>query len=809
MEQVIEILKLIQNTSSLNEKQRILRENKDNELLKKCLVFLLDGNTVTGISTKKIDKMTISKAENYATFEPKNFSEVIDYLKTNNTGTDVDVATIRKFICNNSKSEAECQFYEEMVTKKFRLGADAKLVNKAIPGLVEEFNVQLGTSIEKVKLKGNELIYISRKLNGCFYKDTKITMADGTTKKIKDVVPGDMVMSFNEKTHEITPQKVLNTFRNGLKPKSEWIKIISRKNFNSNKIHVTATKNHKFFTPNGWKCAGDLKVGDEFYYYDYEFSETQKSVLLGLGLGDGCVMFDNPDIKSVRFNYCKKKELYHNFFHKTCDLFDIYTGTYQKAKSGYGTDMERCTIKSMNALPDYFYNKSNVLRTGYTFTEEILNNITPLALAIYYIDDGSKQPCKNDWSKTAVNVQPRVYFATHRHNQKEVYKFSNFLKEKYGITNRVARYKACLGDAGYQIEADANGTRKFFDLIAKYIPYELRDQKLSKEWHKVPYEDWTQDFGHFTLTKQTVEEILLDDKIHFGPACTAYTMSYDLEVENNHTYFANGFAVHNCRCAYLGTECRTRQNKKYIGLDHIINDLIFLGYENMFVDGELVYKNKEGLSDSEAFQVGTGIANSKSGDKSQLKFKVFDIFPLEEFWSGKSKEPYSIRSKALDELEEKLKFHQTENIEVVERFYHGYDHSEIWKWLDYAEEHDYEGCMINLDAPYECKRTKNLLKVKKFFDCDVRCTGIEEGTGRNKGKLGALICDYKGYKLKVGSGFSDEDRIKYWKDPDSVVGKIVTVKYKEETKNKDGGISIQFPVFICVRFDKNEESYEV
>ena len=75
MEQVIEILKLIQNTSSLNEKQRILRENKDNKLLKKCLVFLLDGNTVTGISTKKINKMTISKAANYATFEPKTFQK--------------------------------------------------------------------------------------------------------------------------------------------------------------------------------------------------------------------------------------------------------------------------------------------------------------------------------------------------------------------------------------------------------------------------------------------------------------------------------------------------------------------------------------------------------------------------------------------------------------------------------------------------------------------------------------------------------------------------------------------------------------
>ena len=423
MEEVIEILKLIQNTSSLNEKQRILRENKDNELLKKCLVFLLDGNTVTGISTKKIDKMTISKAANYATFEPKNFSEVIDYLKTHNTGTDVDVATVRKFICNNSKSEAECQFYEEMVTKKFRLGADSKLINKAIPGLIEEFNVQLGTSIEKVKLKGNELIYISRKLNGL-------------------------------------------------------------------------------------------------------------------------------------------------------------------------------------------------------------------------------------------------------------------------------------------------------------------------------------------------------------------------------------------RCAYIGTECRTRQNKKINGVDHIIKDLQAMGYDNMFVDGELLYKNKEGLSDSEAFQKGTGIANSKSGDKSQLKFVVFDMFPLKEFWSGKSKEPYSIRSKDLDELEEKLKFHPTDNIEVVPRVYHGYDHSKIWEWLQYAEDNDWEGFCINLNKPYECKRTKSLIKVKQFYDATLRVIGYEEGSGKNKGALGSLIVKYKDGKSGVGYGYSDQMRKDLWEKRDELIGKLIDIKYKEETKDKNTGLpSLQFAGFICFRED--------
>ena len=230
--------------------------------------------------------------------------------------------------------------------------------------------------------------------------------------------------------------------------------------------------------------------------------------------------------------------------------------------------------------------------------------------------------------------------------------------------------------------------------------------------------------------------------------------------------------------------------------------------KNCFVDGELLYKNKEGLSDSEAFQKGTGIAMSKDDDKSNLKLVIFDIFPLEEFWTGKSKESYYERKQMLLEIKEDIDlFEEVENVEVVQMCYEGTDHSQIWKWLDYAEENDWEGIILNLDTPYECKRTKNLIKVKKFFSCDIKCTGVEEGSGRNKGTLGALVCDYKGNKVNVGSGFSDEDRKRIWQHPEDIIGKIITVKYKEETNNKDGGISIQFPVFETVRFDKNEPSY--
>lgn len=272
-------------------------------------------------------------------------------------------------------------------------------------------------------------------------------------------------------------------------------------------------------------------------------------------------------------------------------------------------------------------------------------------------------------------------------------------------------------------------------------------------------------------------------------------------------YISLSRKLNGTRCAWIGNKLMTRQGKEYIGLDHIKNDLLSLQLEHMFVDGELLYKNEEGLSDSEAFQKGTGIAMSKDPDKSQLKYVVFDIFPLEEFWNGASELTYKERRKNLYIMEEAIKHAGITNIEIVPLLYEGTDHNKIWEWLDFAEAHDWEGCMINLDAPYECKRTKNLMKVKKFFDCDLLCIGVEEGAGKNKGTLGAIVCNYKDYLINVGSGFTDEDRSRIWNNPESIIGKIVTVKYKEETCNKYGGVSLQFPVYVCTRNDKNKESY--
>lgn len=272
------------------------------------------------------------------------------------------------------------------------------------------------------------------------------------------------------------------------------------------------------------------------------------------------------------------------------------------------------------------------------------------------------------------------------------------------------------------------------------------------------------------------------------------------------TWFSLSQKLNGNRCTYYNGEFYTRQNKKYIGLDHIKADIEKIPNAKGYVfDGELIYKNNEGLSDSSAFQKGTGIANNKSESKEELKLVLFDMLSKEEFDNKVSKDTYKTRKKHLLDLKQ----YETENIEVVQMFYEGTDQSEIWKWLDFCEQNDMEGCMLNLDTPYECKRTKSLMKIKKFYDFDLQVVGYEEGTGRNKGRLGAFVVNYNGNQVKVGSGYSDEERINLWNDRDKYIGRVITVKYKEISKDKKTGLeSLQFPVYCGIRELGKEPSYE-
>ena len=120
----------------------------------------------------------------------------------------------------------------------------------------------------------------------------------------------------------------------------------------------------------------------------------------------------------------------------------------------------------------------------------------------------------------------------------------------------------------------------------------------------------------------------------------------------------------------------------------------------------------------------------------------------------------------------------------------------------------YSELMLNTDVPYYRTRHRGILKVKQFYTMDLPVIGAEEGGGRLSGTLGALVLDYKGNEVRVGSGFSDEQRRAYWQNRENLLMYMCEVKYKEISFDKNTGLeSLQFPVFVRLRDDKSDVSY--
>ncbi len=269
--------------------------------------------------------------------------------------------------------------------------------------------------------------------------------------------------------------------------------------------------------------------------------------------------------------------------------------------------------------------------------------------------------------------------------------------------------------------------------------------------------------------------------------------------------------MNGCHCSFMRGEMISRQGTQFIGLDHIINEIysVVENADTWFFDGELIRKNTDGLSDNDNFKLGTGIANSKDADKTCLEYVIYDMMPAAEFDAGQSKLNYRERLYQMNALDDLIRMKGCNHIRIVPRLYNGFDLTMIPKMLDYAVERDWEGVMCNKNVPYRCTRHNGILKVKRFYTMDLPIIAVEEGANRLAGTLGALVVDYKGNEVRVGSGFDDATRRKVWANRDMYIGQLVECQYKEITSDKKTGKeSLQFPTFKQFRFDKDDVSFD-
>lgn len=191
-------------------------------------------------------------------------------------------------------------------------------------------------------------------------------------------------------------------------------------------------------------------------------------------------------------------------------------------------------------------------------------------------------------------------------------------------------------------------------------------------------------------------------------------------------------------------------------------------------------------------------------------FNIFDMVPIEEWNAQKAIETYETRNGNLNSIIkpiiEESDVTQMTVVPTSRVFYKNNpdDLAEVVRIFHKFLNWGWEGLMIkSVDAGYEWKRTKNLLKLKLMDTADLEVLSVVEAQGQGEGSVGALVCDYKGTKLNIGPGrLTKEERIAFWKNPNLIVGKTIEVSYQAESIGKNGEPVLDFGVYKQTRSDK-------
>jgi len=238
----------------------------------------------------------------------------------------------------------------------------------------------------------------------------------------------------------------------------------------------------------------------------------------------------------------------------------------------------------------------------------------------------------------------------------------------------------------------------------------------------------------------------------------------------------------------------SRMGKELTTLNRVKEAIENTGIINHVFDGEICLLDENGNED---FQGVMKELRRKDHQIENPRFMIFDMIHKSEFDAGKGNTPLTERLRALRAWQGG-RFTCTQTLQYVDQVQiNDNDHFETWNKI--SAEKGWEGFMLRKNVGYEGKRSKNLVKVKKFHDAEYEVLDFDidnheivvNGRSETVPMLSQVWIEHKGHRVKVGSGWTQEQRLQYMDG--SIVGKIITVQYFEETKNDKGGISLRFP----------------
>jgi recombination protein RecA len=400
------------------------------------------------------------------------------------------------------------------------VGLQARLMSQALRKLAGNLNKSQTTAIFINQLR--EKIGV---MFGCMSYSTRVTLADGTQEKIGKIVNQKMdveVLAVDPETGAVQPKRIVNWFDNG--NAEEFLQFTVYKPEGNGRAQFAATSNHLIATPGGWREAGELLAGDRVLMpLKHYLSDQQRQVVLGGLMGDGSISpkrdhANGPGMKSrFRFGHGPKQNEYATWKAGLLEGVPLSVSPHSKG----GLMVETTPLAELDVLRESVY-----IGGKKVFSWDYLKELTPLALAIWYLDDGSFAERRIDGSagRSDICVQ-----AMDKGSQRRLVAI---LKESYGISCKlIDRAEKAV------ILFDRDGTEALHDLVAPYVP-ECMSYKLLQH-HR----------GRTNLEVQAATaryELAAVPVVKIAPKPPTRSMRrFDIEVEGHHNYLVDGVMVHN------------------------------------------------------------------------------------------------------------------------------------------------------------------------------------------------------------------------------------------------------------------------
>lgn len=267
------------------------------------------------------------------------------------------------------------------------------------------------------------------------------------------------------------------------------------------------------------------------------------------------------------------------------------------------------------------------------------------------------------------------------------------------------------------------------------------------------------------------------------------------------------FIQYNKKNDSIFVKTMSRNGKEYTTLENVTDELTNLYKQSPFYGTNTVIDGEVCLVDEDGKEDWNGIVSEvrrKDYTVENPRYVMFDILTEDEFFGIRQSMNYTVRYSNLKKFLANSK--DTKHLTTVFSVPYTTDSFERLKVM-YVDNEKWEGFIFRKNCPFKAGRSTDLLKYKLFKDAEFVVTGTINGEKlmlNNKGIMenvntcAALIIEYKGYPCQVGSGLSDEQRRLWFEHPEEIIGKVINVKYKQESHNQDGSVSLQFPILKTV-----------